>query len=475
MPPSTALLDQSPSHDTSHGSKVFPILSLSPETIAEVFIQDVSDPEHTFAILRPVKLASVCRAWRTIALSTPRLWTFFEVSPPRGYQRAGVLLPIWMSRSGVLPIELKVHETRSCQSSYPFHLTDHASRWGILDLNCIIPLELRPLCSPPTFPNLHKLRLVSRDWCEQIFLPAAAAPLLRNVVLYSFRLANVILPWDQLTRLHIVDRPLAEYLQILEQSPRLRVLRAEIFHTPFFPYPASQPVITLSHLRFLALNGRALHLLDFLKTPVLTSIELIEPVSAMIRPLQAMLVRSDRARGLEHLSICSSNDGVMHLLADSFPDITRLTFRQSNVTRVNADAGAGIFFDRLASPTPTDGSGPDALLPSLEHITLRLSLQDRFPSNISAVLATTAQAIRLRARAEVAGVRRIATVCIEYLGAERKRTSIAMDFSDFLALPEDDVDSETLNGVDLGEILAVRESGVEVIVRAVRSWDEDES
>ncbi|KAJ7501900.1 hypothetical protein B0H11DRAFT_2368799 [Mycena galericulata] len=475
MPPTTALLNQSPSHGATHGSKVFPILSLPPETTAEVFIQDVSDPEHTFAVLRPVKLASVCRAWRTIAISTPRLWTFLEVSPPQGYQRAEALFPIWISRSGVLPIELKVHETRSRQSSYPFHLIDYASRWGVLDLNCVIPLELRPSSSSPSFPNLHRLRLVSQDWSEQIFLPAAAAPLLRNVVLYSFRLANVILPWDQLTRLHIVGRPLTEYLQILEQSPRLRVLRAEIFHTPFWPYPTSQPVITLSHLRFLALNGDGLHLLDFLNTPVLTSIELIEPASAIIRPLQAMLVRSDRALGLEHLSICSSNDSVMHLLADSFPDITHLAFRQPNGTRTNADAGAGMFFDRLASPTPTDGSGQHAFLPSLEHITLRLSLQENLSSNIDAVLATTAQAMRLRARAEVAGVRRIATVYIEYLAAERTQTSDAVDFSDFLVLPEDDVNSEVLNGVDLGEILAVREDGEEVIVRAVRSWDEDES
>ncbi|KAJ7511320.1 hypothetical protein B0H11DRAFT_1954718 [Mycena galericulata] len=418
MPPTNALIGQSPSHGASHGSKVFPILSLPPETTAEVFIQDVSDPEHTFAVLRPVKLASVCRAWRTIALSTPRLWTFIEVSPPRGYQRAEALLPIWISRSGV-------HETRSRQSSYPFHLIDHASRWGVLDLNCVIPLELRPSSSPPSFPNLHRLRLVSRDWSEQIFLPAAAAPLLRNVVLYSFPLAN-------LTRLHIVGRPLTEYFQILEQSPRLRT---------------------------------GLHLLDFLNTPVLTSIELIEPASAIIRPLQAMLVRSDRALGLEHLGICSSNDSVMHLLADSFPDITHLTFRQPNGTRVNAGAGAGMFFDRLASPTPTDGSGQRSLLPSLEHITLRLSFQENLSSNIDAILSTTAQAMRLRARAEVAG----------YLAAERKQTSDAVDFSDFLVLPEDDVNSEALNGVDLGEILAVREDGVEVIVRAVMSWDEDES
>ncbi|KAJ7279494.1 hypothetical protein C8J57DRAFT_1175391 [Mycena rebaudengoi] len=58
----------------------------------------------------PLLLAQVCHQWRSIALTTPRLWSCFRLSRPlysTGYSNTVfLLLETWLSRSGSSPLTI---------------------------------------------------------------------------------------------------------------------------------------------------------------------------------------------------------------------------------------------------------------------------------------------------------------------------------------------------------------------------------
>ncbi|KAJ7263002.1 hypothetical protein C8J57DRAFT_1001417, partial [Mycena rebaudengoi] len=58
---------------------VYPVLTLPSETTAEIFMHylgnfSVIAYDHALKAYPPLLLASVCREWRRVALSFPRLW-----------------------------------------------------------------------------------------------------------------------------------------------------------------------------------------------------------------------------------------------------------------------------------------------------------------------------------------------------------------------------------------------------------------
>ncbi|KAJ7439338.1 hypothetical protein FB451DRAFT_1302193 [Mycena latifolia] len=109
----------------------YPVLTLPVEIVNEIFLHCVpslptpdgcswtwaseSLPPGTNEA--PLLLSSICSAWRTIALSTPSLWTSlrmqFESAPPhsrRARDRASVC-ETWLSRSRDLPLHLSLRYT----------------------------------------------------------------------------------------------------------------------------------------------------------------------------------------------------------------------------------------------------------------------------------------------------------------------------------------------------------------------------
>ncbi|KAJ7673814.1 hypothetical protein DFH06DRAFT_954437, partial [Mycena polygramma] len=52
---------------------VYPVLTLPPEITAQIFVQAVKPLDKASSTSAPLLLLRICRQWRTIALSTPRL------------------------------------------------------------------------------------------------------------------------------------------------------------------------------------------------------------------------------------------------------------------------------------------------------------------------------------------------------------------------------------------------------------------
>lgn len=94
--------------------KSTPASRIYPELWSEIFLRcqhgsvhkifpevpDSFDPKEG-----PLLLTQVCRGWRTVALSTPQLWTTFRVRIGRKYHYSSqvALILTWVSRSGVCP------------------------------------------------------------------------------------------------------------------------------------------------------------------------------------------------------------------------------------------------------------------------------------------------------------------------------------------------------------------------------------
>ncbi|KAJ7160927.1 hypothetical protein C8R46DRAFT_810570, partial [Mycena filopes] len=56
-------------------SIIYPILTIPFEITVEIFVHCLPEfPNHPNAAVAPMLLARICRQWRNIACSTPRLW-----------------------------------------------------------------------------------------------------------------------------------------------------------------------------------------------------------------------------------------------------------------------------------------------------------------------------------------------------------------------------------------------------------------
>jgi hypothetical protein len=95
-------------------SVAYPVLTLPPEMTSEIFIyclpskreMDVVNPNEA-----PLLLMHVCRAWRQLAISTPALWTTFDIYHP-GPSSLPCLTEIaqtWFERARKCPLSVRIH------------------------------------------------------------------------------------------------------------------------------------------------------------------------------------------------------------------------------------------------------------------------------------------------------------------------------------------------------------------------------
>src|SRR6266446_10289361 len=90
---------------------------LSPEIMSEIFISctplmtyDPEEVDFQRDISITLILPSVCRLWRSIAHSTPALWTSFRIYlPSRDFPQRMQQAKQWLSRSGQLPLSIQIH------------------------------------------------------------------------------------------------------------------------------------------------------------------------------------------------------------------------------------------------------------------------------------------------------------------------------------------------------------------------------
>ncbi|KAJ7633305.1 hypothetical protein B0H17DRAFT_1149949 [Mycena rosella] len=284
---------------------IYPILTLPPEITSEIFLRYVDsphfrythDPHHS-----PLRLASVCRAWRAVALSTQALWTHFYAGPndiggPAGEESLSRRLQVWLPRAGSLPVTLKMSLPTSASKDMVLSiLARHSSQWRNLDLQ-----SAEPFCFPidsirAPLSSLKKIQLnidylpLDGSGCITAFFNA---PQLREAHLDRLSLSRISLPWIQLTNLKLWGQSLSDCLEILDQTPNLESLDCAVSPAPFWVTMPAPHVRTMIHLRTLhCMFDRDLKILDHLMLPTLRQLELFDLTSEGHARVESLVARS---------------------------------------------------------------------------------------------------------------------------------------------------------------------------------------
>ncbi|KAJ7051554.1 hypothetical protein C8F01DRAFT_1376671 [Mycena amicta] len=108
---------------------VYPILTIPAEITAEILCHAASSSQTKWLIAA----TSVCALWRSIALSTPRLWTSFSDTVQQPIGNPYNLLQLFLARSGTLPLNLTVHLDRDGELM-PALMARHIARWRCVDV-----------------------------------------------------------------------------------------------------------------------------------------------------------------------------------------------------------------------------------------------------------------------------------------------------------------------------------------------------
>ncbi|KAJ6606018.1 hypothetical protein DFH09DRAFT_1269122 [Mycena vulgaris] len=259
----------------------YPVLTLPTEITTEIFLlclpQRAQEPRRRAA---PLLLGGICRDWRGIALSTPRLWSVLQLTLDKSRPRPELLselLSAWLSRSGAQPLKLSLsYEDRRHEPS-PGIISDLILRHAhsLVGRGARSPFE-------GSFPLLKKLEV-----CESEFgiraPPCSFRSLRASSELREFVIDGDILgpmpgqfSWRGLTRFHGYGLTIAQGCEVLHHARLLEECTLDLQSpwNPAGPAPAAHPPMTLVHLRSLKLFKAGmmfdgLGLLAFLTLPSL--------------------------------------------------------------------------------------------------------------------------------------------------------------------------------------------------------------
>ncbi|KAJ7036614.1 hypothetical protein C8F04DRAFT_1095119 [Mycena alexandri] len=295
--------------ETSEGGHMrlaAPILALPPEILAEIFVHCLPgspDPQDA-----PYLLCHVCRQFREVAVSTPRLWSslcvsFNDAKRYLDFCRNGV--EIWLSRARSLPLSLTLSDDWDRDLfSYP-HPEDTL-------LPAVIELseQWRSLTLEGSFwANLLQSGSLSGkvSLLEELFITGYKdvilneAPKLRVLSLDSYSHAEIQVPWHQLTTLDVRYVNISSCVKILHNSTNLSQASFTLY-TTFDDEHSPLPAFNCRHARVRRLvlgvsgsNDRAipLFLLGCLKTPALNDLTVtlgwLQPLRVAISPLLSFL------------------------------------------------------------------------------------------------------------------------------------------------------------------------------------------
>ncbi|KAJ7262361.1 hypothetical protein C8J57DRAFT_1183852 [Mycena rebaudengoi] len=279
----------------------YPILTLPTEITSEIFVHFLPPyPERPPAIglSSPHILGQICRTWREIALSTPRLWRAIELSLSTKYLAMALdLLRTWVSRSKNCPLSIFLSSYSGMVIvDFIQAIIPHSERWEYIDLK--LPIEVFQLIGAD-FSLLCSLTLGPTEYTGfretdslDAISPFNNAPLLTQVTLFSnFRPAEIQLPWSQLTSISAEFLTSTECTEILQHSAALREFRCD--------YVVDDtgnrlPMAPLRHLHSLKLGdgvGQG-ELLEALTTPALRHLTIPDSEADAIPNVTALILRS---------------------------------------------------------------------------------------------------------------------------------------------------------------------------------------
>ncbi|KAJ7827384.1 hypothetical protein B0H13DRAFT_2290272 [Mycena leptocephala] len=254
---------------------VYPVLTLPNEIFAEIFIQYVDEHPNR----SQMRLASVCRLWRAVAVYMPP-WFRLRYS-----SHLADLLLCWLPRAGRLPLDicLKLPTSPSPESDQILRiLGQYSSQWKRLDLASNGPFSFPADVRGP-FPHLTTVALWAHPSLGATTIPALVnAPHLREVQLDAAELVywRTSFPWTQLTNLDLLFHDVLECLEILTSLLSGRIMLHRLHTLKLGPDGGNE---LLPYLNLPALDDLRLSSVTW---------ESVEAVAALITPSPTALLLS---------------------------------------------------------------------------------------------------------------------------------------------------------------------------------------
>ncbi|KAJ7262986.1 hypothetical protein C8J57DRAFT_1719207 [Mycena rebaudengoi] len=274
---------------------VYPVLTLPSDVTAEIFMHYLGNfPVITYydalQAYPPLLLASVCREWRRVALSFPRLWATLSLKwNPRTVHDREQLLKCWLLRAGGCLLDLDLSDSDLTKSkSISAAVVQYAPQLRKLTLTA--PQSASHFSSVTggaqlCFPALQALTVNRPPTTITAF---GDAPRLREVCISGGSSSFIALPWHQLMRLDLKYQSAASALQVLEQASNLEVLSLWRISDS----DDEQTPIVMKNLHTLIHPSSSWGPLYFLTAPALKTLELGYPTGSDRDALLSLVSRS---------------------------------------------------------------------------------------------------------------------------------------------------------------------------------------
>ncbi|TDL19827.1 hypothetical protein BD410DRAFT_791720 [Rickenella mellea] len=251
------------------------------------------DDFMTRTVIRaPLLLGRVCSRWRTVSISTPKLWSYIAIgghnsNMSENYRKDMEATQVWINRSGTYPLSFHIHHfTLIHQPGMALRQTLHSvgsQSWRWKSLRAFIPIDFMKILRAPlmegNIANLEDLHCHLEPGFDSKPFALSSAPRLKRLYVHGEPFHIEL--GDQIHHIELIDIQsiyrkfsLGELLRYLNQFPSLTTLALPI-HESFLPHELPTRIEHLN-LRFLTLQ---LHhpidpgpLFDRLVLPSLTSL-----------------------------------------------------------------------------------------------------------------------------------------------------------------------------------------------------------
>ncbi|KAJ7730705.1 hypothetical protein DFH07DRAFT_1065961 [Mycena maculata] len=254
----------------AHLALVSSVRRVPTDIMQEIFVASLPSGQNSTITEQdaPLLLCHICRAWRSLALSTPRLWASLHISVPYGDRISSMnnVVNEWLSRSGILPLSISVAFIPRVPDSAPTSmllntLVNFSSRWEHIRFRFPVYEYLNPLASlsPSDVPILRTVamdifhRFDDQEWNNLGFI---GTPSLHSAMIPSkthgdsLNLLLIPVQWERLRRLSIQGTYYTYSdvaLAILQKCTLLETLSLSIMHASGNLSPATP--CRMDHLR----------------------------------------------------------------------------------------------------------------------------------------------------------------------------------------------------------------------------------
>ncbi|KAF7362461.1 hypothetical protein MVEN_00593700 [Mycena venus] len=396
------------------GALISPARKLHLDILQSIFVACL--PTHRNCVMSateaPVLLGHICSSWRSISLSTPRLWTRLHVAQPmRGptpmessfeqkvVQRIEVT-KTWLGRSGQCPLSISFHcPPENVQVPPPV-----VSRTSIQFLQALIPFAARWQHIHLTTPTSSLLEVMSHvdidiPWLETVAFhhqphsfdneltwESSSFGILRGAQISSlsfpgsiFKPDRLPLAWNQLTTLTIggpwwtISPELTSItlLDLLSRCHKLQCCKLMVRDLDLGMPVAQHPIVELPFLHTLAVHCVSMVapavsiLLKRLSLPELRNFAFISGANHQGSPTLAdFFARSTRLEGLDLDCRPFSKSTFLESLHSLPPSIQRLRICDPDRGWGNLE-GANSFDDETLTALTSSG-----ICPALQHLSI---------------------------------------------------------------------------------------------------------